>query len=312
MRSIFPLGLMCLALLVADDKSKTSSRARPVRRLKPIARVYAPDGGVFLSPADSKAEPRASRPSEALRLGDRVELKEKGAAKIVCFSGKSFRVKTGRSATLKADRLEPPDAVEPLADASKNLTGVLKDLPFDETYGAAILRGGEHHPAAVSPIDGSLIETDSPSLSWPQTPGAKSYRVRVSLAGDNDFKQPILTQDVPSAHLDWPKSAKPLSRGDVFAWTVHSVSGTDETLICRGRFTVSSAETASCLASARLLLSGDDPSDLLIAADLFRSVNAADLARSAYAKLASLFPDNADYRKILGDYDRLAGIKVDK
>ena len=312
MRTLFSLGLMCLVLFVDDDKSKTSARPRPVRRPKPIARVYAPAGGVFLSLADSKAEPRASRPSEALRAGDHVELKDKGTAKIVYFSGKSFRIKPGRSATLKAGGPEPLDAVEPLADASKNLTALLKDLPFDETYGASILRGGESHPPAVAPIDGSLIEADSPSLSWPETPAAKSYRVRVWLASDNDFKHPLLTQDVPSATLDWPKSAKPLSRGDVFAWTVHSVSGKDETLICRCRFTVSSPETASCLASGRLLLKKDDAADLLLAADLFRSVNAADLTRSAYAKLVSLFPDHAEYRCLLADYDRLAGVKTDK
>ena len=140
----------------------------------------------------------------------------------------------------------------------------------------------------------------------------KSYRVRVFSAGDNDSKHPLLSTDVSAARLEWPKSAKPLSRGDVFYWTVHAVAGTVETLVCRTRFTVSSAETALCLDSARALLKSDDPTDVLLAADTFRSVSADDLSCAAYSRLVSLFPDNGDYRRLHDEYHRLAGLRTDK
>ena len=314
MRSLVSLGLMCLVLVTGDDKGKTAAQVRPARRPKPIARVYAPNGGVILSPADSnaKAEPRASKPSESLRVGDRVEVKETGAATIVYFSGKRFRIKPGRSVTLKTDGPEPTEAVEALEDISKNVVSPIKGLPFDERYGGAIIRGGIEHPPAVTPIDGALIESDSPSLEWPERTGAKTYRVRVFSAADNDSKHPLLSADVSAVRLEWPQTAKPLSRGDVFVWTVHAVAGAVETPVCSARFTVSSAETAAALAAARPLLKSDDPADLLLAADTFRSVSADDLSRAAFSRLVSLFPDNADYRSLLSEYNRLAGLKAAK
>lgn len=306
MRCTASLGLISLLLFAGNPPRQSSPSLVSGQNAKPIARVYVPNGNAVIVPRDPKAKRGDLSPSEAVREGDRIEVKPNGSATVVFFKGGRFRIKPGRSATLEKNRLVPGDAFDSLPPVSAKY---LKSLPHEEIYGATIIRGENPQSAfGVSPIDGSVIDSDRPSFSWRDEPGAANYRISVFAAAPDDSR-PLLAADVRGAKFEWPKTARPLARDERYRWTVEAIDGDKRRSLLEASFTLCEEEIAKDLEEARKLAAGNDPADLLIAADIFRAVSADNLARETFRRLVELSPKNENeiYREILKEYDRLAG-----
>ena len=165
---------------------------------------------------------------------------------------------------------------------------------------------GDDTPPAVTPLRGSFVATDRPTLTWNALPGADSYQVRLATAGRS---APLWTATTTAPRLPYPSDQDPLRRGRKYAWRVVARTAGGETRpVTASQFTVASPAAERKLAELNELSGSDDPVDVLAAALVYETAYGAyDEALAAYERLAHLVPDEPSYQTVLARYYERAG-----
>lgn len=103
---------------------------------------------------------------------------------------------------LMSERLEQPAILKELGGQEGSLRGSKSAPPFKLTYPSR-----------------AVIVTDRPTLKWQKAPGAIAYRVYVH---DQAGHEVARSEELPRERTEWIL-AKPLKRGEIYAWTVVAV-----------------------------------------------------------------------------------------
>jgi hypothetical protein len=280
---------------------------------KKVAMVLSVQGPVTI--ATEGREPRPTKVMDLLSDKDRLTVAADGAATLI-FLGDNHRerIKPGVQVTVGSDGCTPPEAVE--RGQSLAASVAYRDVHRLSGTGqgaAVVLRdpGPPDQSAAVTPMFGSTVLTDRPTLSWRAERKNASYRVRF-MSGRLDTargkEQTLWTARTKEMHLAYPVKEKPLWYGNIYSWQV--TAGTDdraEQLIAEGQFSVATRGEVAEMAPVQKLAASEEPADLLLAALAYQDYGVYDEALSLFERLAHQQPREPRFQFALAYYYARAG-----
>ena len=290
-----PLTAAALCLLVAP--------AEP----RPSALVLSVKGTVVVRPPQG-----ASYPAEARGLvfaGDKLAVPADGEIALVFFGGGAReRVKPGTEVTVDSTGCTPAEAVTRRQANGGPVAAALKDVPPVHGGGRAAVANFRSPgalpktPPRVTPISGSTVPTDRPTLTWKPAADAPIYRANLRIGGSDRL---IWKAETKQARLPFPEQEQPLKRGRNYHW---QVSDADGRIVAEGRFTVALEGEAKTLTELGNLAAEADPADQLAAAMAFETLGADDEALAVYELLVKREPGDLALRKARARLYERAGL----
>jgi tetratricopeptide (TPR) repeat protein len=257
--------------------------------------------------------------ADLLLPGDRVTTSKDGEVVLVFLTGdRRLRVKGGQTVTVDEKGCTPAEALEEIEGARKvaeqQLRSIYNHAKATKAVGgraaAGVLRGGDLPDAALraaTPMFGTRLMTDHPTLSWPKAPGKVTYEVTL-LSGGEPAKV-IWKTSTDQTTLPYPEDEKVLEWNQLYRWRVVARQGEEEKEIVESRFFTLSKKAVEDLTKLRPLTTSDEPSDWLLAATAYEAAGGYDRALPLFEKLAARAPKSANYQEALAAYYERAGQK---
>jgi hypothetical protein len=285
----------------------------PVAAEKRVAMVLAVQGPVTIRGKDG-----AARPAQAMKMlseKERVIVPGDGKMEIV-FTEDNHRerVKPGSEVAIGSAGCVPAEAVE--RDEGVNVAIAFPtDVPplTGLEPGAAFIPRGPRIPDesfGVSPMFGSAVLSNRPTLSWPAVADAAVYRVQM-VRGRIDTslsrERLVWTAQTKDPRLSYPPKAKALSCGQIYSWYVSIRSGARDKVVHKSQFAVPSQVDLDEVAKVRQLAASKASADRVMAALTYQSYALYDEALALFEGLAKEQPREAAFQHALAYYYTRAG-----
>ncbi len=285
--------LACLALM-PDEAPKSKPR--------PAAMVIDLEGKVEIRPSGSPT--RAAEVGDLLYPGECLAVPGGGSATLsILGAGARESIKPGTEATVGLKGCIPPESVASRKDQPRAVATTMKGLrptPGDGRKAGVGFRGDPERSLAITPISGTTVVVDRPSLAWPSEEKIETYRVKLlSGAGRELWK---VETKVP--RLDYPVGKEPLQAGFVYRW---EVTDQDFRKVAHGEFTAATDSERMQLDELKPLASSGDRADRRSAALAYRRLAAYAEAIAVSEGLVRQSPADPTDRRALAGLYRLAG-----
>ncbi len=277
-----------------------------------VAMVLHVEGDVFVQHAQEPA--RHATVMRMLYAADRLRASADGRVTLVFLGDDHLeRVKPNAEATVGKTGCAPADSVEKLrspgADKPALRTGV---RTLQGRRGAtAVFRSGDlpKTAPAVTPMFGTTVLSDRPSLTWQAADKATGYRVQLTRAGS--YRVLWIVQ-AAQPHLTYPADQEPLTRGRTYLWRVTAIrEEAPEEQVIDSKFSVSTEAEAKEVSDLAAFAKSSDPADIALAALAYQAYGLYGEAMILYERLAGIAPASPELLMTLGAYYDRAGRPAD-
>jgi hypothetical protein len=281
----------------------------PAQTVEPAAMVLTTKGMVTLE--RGKDAPRRLGAMALLRPGDRVQVPSDGEATLVFLQdGQRGRLGPKSRAIVEAKGCQPPAQ---RLDGPKLPPANLESLRWAKSSRGAVgvVRGDPPaKPQLVTPLYGATIQTDRPTLTWPDVK-AEAYLVQLFSGADGKDKRLLWKATLKETRLSYPEKEKPLELGRKYQWRVIPLKGEDASAdpIVDSKFLVLTKIEIDLLSNLKPLMASKASADLLLAAVSYEAHGVYDEALRLYERLADSSPNEANFQITLASYYDRAGRK---
>lgn len=289
-----------LSLLLA------ASLCYPAQDAEPVAMVLEVKGKATFE--RDKDAPRRAGAMTLLRPGDRL-----AGDVVIVFLNDGHRERLKAKATVETKGCTPADAVERV-DGPKlppaNLE-TLRELARSSRGAVGVVRGETPpDPKIVTPLYGATIETDRPTLTWPDAK-ADAYLVQFYSGSQGKDQRLLWRATVKETKVEYPKKEKPLEFGRKYQWKVIPLKGEDASAepIVDSKFLTLTKIEIDMLSHVKPLAISKQPADWLVAAVSYEAHGVYGEALRLYEKLAEHSPQEPNYQSALASYYERAGRK---
>jgi hypothetical protein len=292
------MGALLLCVILAGAGAQTPP---------PVAMVLKTDGKAMVQ--RSGKQPERLWRSALLRPGDIVRTGDEGSALLIFLADGHYEQLLSSVQTTIATAGCQPAGVS-VRVAGRKLSGAnlqsLRELAHSARVGVGELRGDTPaEPQRVTPLYGSAIETDRPSLTWPSDSNGP-FLVQLYGGGEGKNRRLLWKKTATETKLRYPEKEKPLQPGRLYHWRVTTSGGEKQTLV-NSKFSVLTTEEMAALAAAKDLTGSTATTDWLLAAALFEAHGVYDQALRLYERLTQQLPEEAPLQLILANYYDRAG-----
>jgi hypothetical protein len=275
----------------------------------PVAMVLDVAGKATLQRSDGPAQ--VLQTMDLLRPGDRLKVAD-GAVRLVLLNdGHGERLPAKAEVTVGDQGCQPAEAVERLPrKLSAAQLKRLRGLAQSNRAGVGVLRSPESDAVpAVTPLFGSMVVSERPTLTWPAVSGATGYEVRL-VSGQGKEERLEWKATTTESRLRYPDGQPPLPAGVVRYWEVRAqLPGGKEQVAVRSKFNLATETERASLRKLERLVDSSDAADWLLAAASYEAYFAYDEALRLYEKLAQRHPEAAHVHTALASYYARAGQK---
>jgi hypothetical protein len=277
----------------------------------PVGMVVSVKGTVTVERGKDKI---ALEEADWLLPGDRLAAAANGEAVLFFLEGGvRQRLKAGKQASVGTRGCDPAAAVEAVTGGRTLPKVALSDLKLHSKAvhaaggraAVGVLRGHTEATAAVTPMAGSRVLTDHPTLSWPPVPGAETYLIELFPADEGSG--PLWRASAREARLPYPEEEAVLKPGLKYRWRVSARVGGEEKEVVRSSFFTMTESRVRDLARLRSLAASADPGDWLLAAASYEAAGVYGKALPLFERLAEKAPQAANYQEVLAQYYQRAG-----
>jgi hypothetical protein len=289
------LSLLLLTVLVAPPDEKP--KARPAVMLLDLK------GKAEIRPVEGN--PRAAEVGDLL-YPDEVLAVPADASATVAILGAGARetIRPGTEAKIGPKGCTPPASVLARKEQPRAVASTMRGLKpsADDGRKAGVgFRSKSEDAGAITPIHGATVTSDRPALSWPAAEKVTIYRVRmISGAG-----RELWRAETKEPRLDFPGDKPPLQEGYPFRW---EVTDQDYRKVAAGEFSVATASERTQIDELKALTASGDAADRYSAALAYRRLAAFAEAIAVLEGLNRDVPDEHEYRRMLEDLRRTAGL----
>jgi hypothetical protein len=248
---------------------------------------------------------RAAEAGDLLYPGEVVAVPKPGGATLAILDeGRREGLRPGAQATVGEKGCSPPDAIAQARPQPPALASGLKGLTSSggdgRKAGAAFRSDRGGMPQPITPIDGTTILGQRPSLAWPKTRATGPFRVFLSSSSGRE----VWRAEVAGSSLDYPAGAPGLEPGLGYRWEVQDARGDR---VAAGEFRVATAASRARAEQLIRLAADGDRADRHAAAIGLRRLGALAQAIEVYERLEAESPDPRPIRRELAGLYRAAG-----
>jgi hypothetical protein len=274
----------------------------PKAKPRPVAMVLSAAGNVDLKSLDGKSRP--VKAGELLYPGERLAASAEGSATVsILGAGVKEAIKPGSDVTLSVEGCSPSSALSSRTQQPRAVASTMRNLrpaSGDGRKAGVGFRSGDDRQKAITPILGSTVVDDRPTLAWPASPSAGTYRVRLLTGAGRE----VWRQDVTEPRASFPTGKDPLQPATVYRWEVTDSAYHEVAL---GDFSVATASERAQLAELKPLADSTDPADRYAAALGYARLAAYAEALGVFERLSQEFPKEPAFADELANLRKKAG-----